>query len=179
MVCYLERWHRKRNPKFPRRKNLPIKSSFIPAMYENFESSKAFITAVSVMHNSSQDMKKFPQNDSNIAIYGFKVPKRILHVSNGVQMLLLINPVYQIWTITWFFNDRFRGSPPYFSNIQTNKEYAFPKVTIVVQIRQPTTLIIRESKKSLKHSLLFQFISSEKCACYKGPQLVGQEVTLI
>ena len=96
ILYYLESWHTNRNPKFPYRKNLPIKSSFIPAMYENFEIIKALITTVSVMHNRPHVVKKFPQNDSNIAIFGFKVPKRILHVSNGVQMLLLITPLYQI-----------------------------------------------------------------------------------
>ena len=122
LANYLERWHRKRNPKFPYRKNLPMKSSFIPAMYENFEIIKALITTVSVIHNRPHEVKKLPQKDSNTAIFGFKVPKSILHVSNGVQILLLIKLQYQIWIITWFFNDRFRGSPPYFSNIQTNEE---------------------------------------------------------
>ena len=96
ILYYLEIWHRKRNPIFPHRKKVPIKSSFIPAIYENLEIIKALITVVSVIHNRLQEIKKFPQNDSNIATYGFKVPKRILHVSNGVQMLLLMIPVYQI-----------------------------------------------------------------------------------
>ena len=122
ILYYLESWHTNRNPKFPYRKNLPIKSSFIPAMYENFEIIKALITTVSVIHNRPHVVKKFPQKDSNIAIFGFKVPKRILHVSNGVQMLLLIAPLYQIWIISWFFIDLFIGSPPYFSNIQTNPQ---------------------------------------------------------
>jgi hypothetical protein len=45
MLYYLEIWQRKRNPIFPQRKKVPIKSSFIPAIYENFEFIKALITA--------------------------------------------------------------------------------------------------------------------------------------
>ena len=81
-LYYLEIWHRKRNPIFPQRKKVPIKSSFIPAIYENFEIIKALIIVVLVIHNKLQEMKKFPQNDSNIVMYGFKVPKRILHTVN-------------------------------------------------------------------------------------------------
>jgi hypothetical protein len=65
-------------------------------MYENFEIIKALITTVSVIHKRPHVVKTLHKKDSNTAIFGFKVPKSILHVSNGVQILWAIKGQYQI-----------------------------------------------------------------------------------
>ena len=86
-------------------------------------------------------------------------PHIILQVSNGLHIVFLKIIPYPTCDTNWFFNDRFRGSPPYFSNNETNILKAFVKVNLNKQRIMAYILMLLLSNKFLKSSLFPSMIS--------------------
>ena len=137
---YLDPLHRQRNPRFDKRKTLAMKLSSNPAMWGNLKSINALMTKDSVRHKKSHVTEKFSMKDVKAAISICTGPKSIRQVRQGVQIVLFSIMAYPNWVINWFFNDLFKGSPPYFSNIETKMLNPLVKVSNIRQTIPAVTL---------------------------------------
>ena len=130
------------NPWLVNKKNLAIKSSLMPIIWEKFSRIKAFKTKNWLKHKYIHVKDKFSIKESNTAILWFNGPITILQLKIGVQIVLFRIIAYPNWMINWFFKLLFKGSPPYFSNIETEMLKAFVKVIRVKKIIPAITVKI-------------------------------------
>ena len=139
-----------------------MKLSSNPAMWGNLKSINALMTKDSVRHKKNHVTEKFSMKDVKPAISICTGPKSILQVKQGVQIVLFSIMAYPNWVINWFFNDLFKGSPPYFSNIETkmlnplvkvsNIRQTIPAVTWSINLRTETLWTMTEGIENLHSS---------------------------
>ena len=95
-----------------------------------------------------------------------------LDVNIGLQRVLFIIMLYPSCEINWFFKERFRGSPPYFSKIERRMLNVFVKVSSAKQNIINVILMLMLSNSSPKLSTSWLFIKVDLEDIYQSQNCV-------